>query len=571
MKKSIKQLIILYFILVIIKTILVFIIPSPSAHADYYIYAKMARSFLMFGEFNIHGIVTGIYPPLYSILISISYLFKDMNLVYFFMKFINVVLITSIIFPCYFLAREFLSKKESFLVALLISLIPSVFSFSAYLMAENLFYPLFMFSIYFLYKSFTEKKYLWDILAGLFIGLSYLTKFIAIVLIPILGLTFLACVLFKRKEFFIQFKKKIVLSFFALLVILPLILRNIKLFGFSLSGIMGNRNSFEAVAALSGKYSLEAFVTMFLFYLCFLILASGIVFFISSIPLIKRMFKSNKYFVIVILFLSSLLSSLFIAANHNSGKIKHLVLYPWLTGKFIGRYVDYILPLIFILGFIGFKFIQKDKKFLKKLLIPFALLFLFSSQLVFVSLFPVNNLSLTWLGILNYLINFIFYGSTNFTPVASVLVSIVFAIIFLFILLFSFYIMKFSLKKILPYFMIFFLIGSLLSLSVIYFDSNNFWYEGEQVQLGLWFNEYDKEKVSNVLFDERDKGILNKNNQSGLYSGSYTIIGFWMNDNILIGDVNNIENIDYIVSKHKLAYPILYETKSKIYLYEIKR
>ena len=97
----------------------------------------------------------------------------------------------------------------------------------------------------------------------------------------------------------------------------------------------------------------------------------------------------------------------------------------------------------------------------------------------------------------------------------------------------------------------------------------------EQMKLGLWFNNYDSNKISNVLIDIRDKCEDGKDDQLTLYCGYLNIqtttrFGFWMNDNIFIGNVNEIENIDYIVSTYDLDFPILYKTKNEIYVYKIK-
>ena len=59
---------------------------------------KLARSFFFDFNFMVHGVDANIYPPLYPIILSISYLFNDMTAVYLFMKIINV-LISSLIFP----------------------------------------------------------------------------------------------------------------------------------------------------------------------------------------------------------------------------------------------------------------------------------------------------------------------------------------------------------------------------------------------------------------------------------------------------------------------------------------
>src|SRR3990167_6087327 len=89
MKKEIKFLVFLYFIIVIVKVIFSSFIPTISIFSDEYLYAKMARSFFYHGEFSIHGIPTSQYLPLYPIFLSVAYLFQDMQLVYLAMKVIN--------------------------------------------------------------------------------------------------------------------------------------------------------------------------------------------------------------------------------------------------------------------------------------------------------------------------------------------------------------------------------------------------------------------------------------------------------------------------------------------------
>ena len=94
------------------------------------------------------------------------------------------------------------------------------------------------------------------------------------------------------------------------------------------------------------------------------------------------------------------------------------------------------------------------------------------------------------------------------------------------------------------------------------------------MQLGLWFNEYDNEKISTVLFDERDcTGPILKENQNTLceIAGSVTIMGFWMNDDIKVGSVDDLKDVDYVVSKHELDLLLLKETKNGIFLYKTSR
>ncbi len=570
MKKITRNLLFVYLGLVLIKIVLFSFIKTPSAFADYYIYAKMAQSFFHLGVFQIHGVDTFLRPPLYPMLLSISYIFKDMTNVFLSMKVINALISTSIIFPSYLLAKEFLTRKRSFLVALLIGLIPSTFAFSVYLMSENLFYPLFMFSIFFLYKSFTENSYKWDVLLGLFVGLSFLTRTIGIVLIVITILSFILYSFKYRKEFSFQLKKKLVVAGLFILTILPLILRNFLNFGVSLSSLLGIDAS-EATAIATGTYSISSFLTLFAFYLAFVVLSSGIVFFIANFSVFKMWLKDKEHYCLVIISVVALISSLFIAANHNPGTTKYILLYSWFTGKLVGRYIDYILPLVFILGFIGFQHVKNDKKLLKFIFPVVGLLLVFSTQIVFSSLYPINNLSLSWIGTINFLINYVVFNTTEITYVYSMFNTLFFGGFFILLTVFGYFLFKIKLKKILPFVFIFFFAVSLLSVGITKFDSDN-WNNIEQIKLGQWFNEYDKDKISNVVFDERDRGRLNKNVQLGIYEGKgggYSIVGFWMHDNIKIGSVDNLEDVDYFITKNELPYELIYSSEDDVRVYKI--
>ena len=51
----------------------------------------------------------------------------------------------------------------------------------------------------------------------------------------------------------------------------------------------------------------------------------------------------------------------------------------------------------------------------------------------------------------------------------------------------------------------------------------------------------------------------------------YAIIGYWLNDNIFIDDVNKLENIDYIISRDKnLNFEIIKKSENGIYIYKTR-
>ena len=139
--------------------------------ADEYNYVKMAQSILEYGRIFVNGNPFNHHLILYPLLLSPAYLAKNIAFVYPIMKIINAFISSLIIFPAFLIAKEFFSNRRSLLVAVLISIMPPNFAIAPYILSENLFYPLFLFTIYFIYRSFKEVNYRWDILAGLFIGL----------------------------------------------------------------------------------------------------------------------------------------------------------------------------------------------------------------------------------------------------------------------------------------------------------------------------------------------------------------------------------------------------------------
>ena len=566
MKKITKQLFLYFFLFTIIKIILSYFIPADSAFSDNYYYVKLARSFFNSQEFSIHGDLYYSRQPLYPIILSISYLFKDMTYVYLAMKLINSIISSLIIFPVFLLLKEFLPQKKALISAILISLLPFNFAFASYIMSENLFYSLFLFSIYFIYKSFVENNYKYHILAGLFVALSFLTRTFGIILLFLFIL--LSLIQFIRKKS--QLNPLIFLMIFSL-IISPWIFKIISQFGFSMLNIAGS-HSIEASSLSKNIFSFTFYIKIIL-YLGYIILATGIFFSLMSIFSFKNILKNEKYLLFNLIILFATFSMLIISANHGGDTY----IFKWLGSRPMGRYIETILPLIFIAGFVGFNSYQKNKEIFEKyfkitilILIP---ILIFSSLLATFPLFPVNNMSLTWVGILRYIFEYIFYKKTNFDIIPSYLSLIFLAIIFLSILTLIFLLRKkITFKNTMPIFLIFFLSLSLINYSINYYNTNKYWYKGEQMQLGLWLNKYDKED-SLIIFDERDCiAAINKLNQISLcepFGVGASISGIWLNNDIKIGTVSNPPKNSIIISRHNLNFPKIKETESGIFVYKV--
>lgn len=569
MNKNLKLVFCLILILIVVKVLLSAFVPAPSQFSDEYIYSKLARSFFNEQTLAVHGQADDIYPPLYPIVLSPTYVFSDMQQVYFFMKVLNAILSSLIVIPAFLLAREFLSENKALLASILVAVIPATFSFTPFIMSDNLFYPLFLFSVYFIYKSFVDKNYKWDILAGVFIGLSYLTKVLGIVLL--LAVMFVLFIkLFKKEQFLLDIKKKIVLLSAFFIVVGPYLLRNFFLFG----NVLGLHS--RELGTLRTLESIKLILSWSALYLGFLILASGIIFFIFYLYFVKNSLKNNNLAIFSLISMSLIFFVILLAANHNAiGAVHYETLIPWLTKKPLGRYIDVLLPLIFIGGLIGYKYYKKNN--FVKYLLPVSAVLMFSAQLVFFPLFPASNMSLTWMGALKYGFEYFWYGKTSFDTIYSLPTFFFFIGLFLVVIAAIFILHKknkLKLKLLAPALIIFFLMLSLLNVAVISYNSNKYWYSEDQMQLGIWFNEYDKENHSRVLFDERDcVRKIPKINQSGICENSkrYTILGFWMNDDIRVDGIENLNNFDYVISKHNLDLELLKSTDNGIFLYITER
>lgn len=556
MKHETKNLILLFVIIVIAKTILSYFIPSISAFSDEYYYAKLARSFFFSHDFSIHNIKVMFYQPLYPIILSIAYIFKNMQMVYLVMKFINAMISTLIIIPSYLLAKEFLDNKNSLLVTITIALFPSMFSFAPYLLAENLLYPLFMFSFYFLYKSFASGKRLYFILSGVFIALAFLTKTSAIILIALPFLFFIINSILK-KEYVKSQLYNIMLAYAAIsLIILPWFIRNIISFGSIFS-----YNTLSDITAYSRHQDyILPLVNWVILYSGYIILSSFIIFgILTLIALLKNNYKDNsKESLFYLLTSITLLLYILIAANHATGSIIYKSPISFFTERPIGRYIDLLLPLVFIIGFMNFnKYYNK----LNKYIIASSLLLLFSSQLAITFLLPPNNIPLASIGIYKYIIEFLLFSKTNLEVIFSWQILIMIGITFVLISLLFIYLKKFGLKTLALIAISFFILTNIASYGITKYNADNYWFRSSQMQIGYTLNKIDKDNYSTVLIDARDCiGKIERTNQSSLCENNMSsVAGFFINDNIIVGNPEEIKDYDYVITKHKLDLNLIKE------------
>jgi len=362
-------LILFFFGLVFLKAALSLKFPSPWVFADEAVYSETASNILD-GIFFSKLQYCQTYPPGYSLVLSLAYFISNNeSTTYHIMQLINCVLTSSIIFPAYFILETYTSKTIAFLASILISVLPSVSLYTFAIMSENVFIPLFAFSFWFLIESYKGRGKYWDFLAGFSIFYLFLTKTMGLAMI----IGFIASFFFfsKSKSRFTSFSyilKENGLLLSSLLI--PFIIW--KLYAYLLIPVgVGSYNSASYLTGfINNLGSLQDFYTLmslfiheaeFLIWAAYFVVFSVLLMIISSLKLKKLQisFPDSKWNSLdevnkialkssLVYFLGSFIIVMTICVAHMSlylnGNPYYLI---------FGRYLDPIVPLVFILGLMG--------------------------------------------------------------------------------------------------------------------------------------------------------------------------------------------------------------------------
>ena len=539
--ESWKKILIVYFVLVGVKVVLSLFVVAPSVFSDEYVFSKLARSVFVDQEFTVHSIAPNQQFPLYPIMLSLTYLAADMEVIYFLMKVVNAFLLTSIIFPAFWVAKDFVSEKKAFLAALLVSFLPSVFVTSFYVMSENLFYPLVMWFVYFLYKTKRENKPKYFLGACIALVAAIWTKFAGVLLIPLPLINLLVGV-----------KKERRLKVWGLSAVVLLV--TMVLFFFFVRG------SFYLTALPKFVNNVSVlilpFVSWIVLYNGYVFLASGLLFGLYFLVGLKVKEKNFRFLWLITL-LAFVLFVVAAANQSSSFRIFFESSFSWFTRRPIGRYVEAVLPLVVLTGFISF---EKVKARIPMWIgIGASGLLGYGTLLTIAPLFPFNNSSLTLFGALKYVLDFFFVGS--FVDTRIVLPSFM----ILGIILVSLPWLFLKKKEWQPYLVLaFFMMSSLLGF-VVTVENSQKWYDAKQMVFGLEVKDLEGSKV---VIDERDCVEKLYRESEGLceLTKKSTLLGFWMNKDIIIGDVYR-EDADLIISRHRLNLEVVKDLNGEVLVY----
>ena len=168
--------------------------PAPWIFHDELVYSELAKSFAETGSFAIRAVEgTGGFGVLYPILISPAYLLYDrIPDAYDLIRAINSVVMSLTVIPVYLIARRLASRMLALLAAALSVALPTMM-YTANVMTENAFYPLVAFWALALIRALERPTFWRQALVFIVLGIAFLTRVQAVVLVPVL-LTALALV-----------------------------------------------------------------------------------------------------------------------------------------------------------------------------------------------------------------------------------------------------------------------------------------------------------------------------------------------------------------------------------------
>jgi hypothetical protein len=558
--KEFILIILAFFLLTLIKIFISVFFNSPWIFADETVYAETSRN-IIHGEFFSKLLYCQTFPPGYSLFLSVvNMVFDPGPANYHGMLIINALLTSSIIFPAYFILKKYCPGKFSVTGSVFVALLPSVMLYNFVIMSENLFIPLFAFSLWFLIESFETKSKQWGILAGLSLFLLFFTRTMGIAMI----LGFILSLVFytvkqntsKKSETFLKDNFYSVAAF-----CIPTILWTLYKIVLGMAAVSAYDNDSylsSIIIAVSNVQSFSQFLYLLFHEFEFLILSAYFIFFILAMYWMYGIFRDNGHVLPdqfgiaepqknlsikcgIVYFLVSSIILLLLTVTHMFTAIE---MQNNNNYYIFGRYLDPIVPVLFIFGLIGFnvlihkKFSDNKKNILIFLLMNSLFIVLFLLD------FPLNNYKFP-----NMFSIFYVQGVPGLIPFDIFIILFVVAISGVFIL--SLYYKKLS-YLLLILLVIFSIFGMNYSIQAQYFYSS---VKGGNSPVVDYLVKHSTESTR-ILMSAEDY-----NNDFGImtwYSTQFFIKGYLVqNPNVSIkGDPKNLQT-DFTISQKILPHNIL--------------
>ena len=496
MEKYTKKLVYTFLILCALKFIISLFINNITVLGDEYVYFQAAKSLWTEQLYGLHGQTSMQYPPLYSLILAPIFVIKNTLLNHQLIQTLNILISTSILFITFYFAKAIgTTEKKAYFISLLVALFPSNFILFPYIMSENLYYPLFLLTVYAFYMNLKKDSLLLQVGTGILIGLCFLTRILAAGLI----LAFLAFTIYK----YLKTKSK------------PLLKK--KIITFITAGTIASfwplRQFLTKGTAIQGYENTAQFSLLdphiLLSLLAWIILYSAALTIITYIAPIQNFFEKKKddlklltYFILG----TGIIIAAYHAANYTIGE-------GIIKGRPILRYINFLIPLILI---------QTTNKIKKESYLKYLILLL--PVLSFYPLLPYNNPNFTILGLISLI-------TKNISLPLSILVMLAVSVTII-----KFY-KKINFKTLLTIVSI----TSILALGATAYNSQVLWQDNIQLQI----SEEIKHLPQNlVVLDKNSEGTIYKNTKE-LYEQInehfITLIDFKTNKQAIIEDSKNFK------------------------------
>jgi hypothetical protein len=490
------------------------------------------------------------------------------------MLIINSVLSSSIIFPSYFILKKYISQQTALLGSLLIAVLPAITLFNFILMSENLFIPLTIFSIWFLHEAFEKNNVRWDFLAALSVFYLYFTRETGLVFLIAVWMTLTFFVFSGEKGTRLKVVKDKAVLICALAI--PLLFWFIYKISLSRISFYGTDHYIQSlIHSFSNIKSFESFSILMLHEIEYLVLSAYVMISIISIIFIVgclfrlRFFGFNDYLqkccpekVL------ALRSVIIYCLTFCAGLLVISVIHMQTLGitSLFGRYVDPIVPAIFIFGIIGIEFLFRkytDSNWKYEIVLCLGI------SIILFLVYTLPNTSYVFPNALGAYYLFYLHDFLNYSfPIIFLLLAVVFVFI-------PYYFLKNSHKK---HFLIILFIY-LIALSVvlyipIYDQQNKNMSDMKNVnQIGTYLKEHSSTGTQ-ILMDSDSQEEYSDLKDRWWYS---RLTQFWIPGKVIHGSTAEdssgvftkefIDKADYIISQKLLPYPCVNVSNNGFKLY----
>ena len=519
-KNDILTLFALYFSVVLLKFLVAPLIAYPTIFFDEIIYLQMSQGNLLSNQM-------GHYPPLYPFLISLIPS-DSIQASYSIGKSFNIFVSTLIIFPSYFLSKLFLDRQTSLIIGLFSLLIPIGFTYSFLIMSENLFYPLFLTSVYLIFKAEKENKNWLYAISGIAMGLAVLTRIIGLVLIVAFVL-YLFCKYILHRKYNIR-QSYTLIAF--LVVVLPWYLLKGILYELSEQGTLG----FISIPFEHAKYNIIDTLLIINSHFIYLILGTGVILGLLSLTELysvlrnreKTLFRDFVIFSWLCAFCTIIVCGIFLSGHYSAAS----------------RYVAFLIPLFFV---IGFKSVDRWNSNKRKIFITAAAI------VFFLSFFFVHSEE----------IEILKCYSSYYSPTFENILLFEFLTLLVFVPVLFFFKINIKRRRELIKYMLISFLCSLLVLGVI----NDFSSRSLSSQ-----KSFDNEHIGKYLATQNGSVVYDEDTYKNFRTYLWALM-FWCDKDVRIGNVSSTNN--FFVSSRNLSYSIItqqdlyYSNGTVLYLYEI--